>query len=100
MLIFVETVPFAVVLLWVEKFMCLSHKSFMLLEFTLVVSRLFHAFGMLIPKRSTNRFHNWYGIDHDDDWGCISLDTRSHCIQSIISIIFGFECLSQCVQSF
>ena len=23
---------------------------------TLVVSRLFHAFGMLIPKRSTNRF--------------------------------------------
>ena len=53
---FVETVPFAVVLLWVGEIHVFEPQVVHAFGITLVVSRLFHAFGMLIPKRSTNRF--------------------------------------------
>ena len=53
---FVETVPFAVVLLWIGEIHVFDPEVVHAFGITLVVSRLFHAFGMLIPKRSTNRF--------------------------------------------
>ena len=53
---FMETVPFAVLLLWIGEIHVFSPDVVHAFGITLVVSRLFHAFGMLIPKRSTNRF--------------------------------------------
>ena len=53
---FVETVPLAVILLWIGEIHVFEPQVVHAFGITLVVSRLFHAFGMLIPRRSTNRF--------------------------------------------
>ena len=53
---FVETVPFAVLLLWMGEIYILDPQVVHAFGITLVLSRLLHAFGMLIPNRSTNRF--------------------------------------------
>ena len=53
---FVETVPLALILLWIGEIHVFDPEVVHAFGITLVVSRLFHAFGMLIPKRSTNRF--------------------------------------------
>ena len=53
---FVETVPLALILLWIGEIHVFNPEVVHGFGITLVVSRLFHAFGMLFPKRSTNRF--------------------------------------------
>ena len=76
--------------------MCLLHKSFMLWNHSGCESFVSYLWNADSQTKYQSFSPNWYGIDHDDDWRCISLDTGD-CLQPIISIIFGFQSLSQCV---
>ena len=52
---FVETVPLAVLLLWLGESHVFGTMTTHAMGLMLVISRAIHAYGMLIPKRSTNR---------------------------------------------
>ena len=53
---FMETVPLAVILLWIGEIHVFAPQIVHAFGVTLIVSRLLHAFGMIVPRRSTNRF--------------------------------------------
>tara|TARA_B100001093_G_scaffold412422_1_gene402079 strand:+ start:75 stop:482 length:408 start_codon:yes stop_codon:yes gene_type:complete len=53
---FMETVPFAVLLLWFGEMYVLTPHIVHSMGIALVIGRVLHAYGMLFQKRSTNRF--------------------------------------------
>ena len=53
---FMETVPFAVILLWFGEMYVLAPEVVHTLGIALVIGRVLHAYGMLFVKHSTNRF--------------------------------------------
>ena len=53
---FMETVPFAVILLWFGEMYVLTPHVVHSMGVALVIGRVLHAYGMLFRKRSTNRF--------------------------------------------
>ena len=53
---FMETVPFAIILLWFGEMYVLTPHVVHTMGISLVIGRVLHAYGMLFRKRSTNRF--------------------------------------------
>ena len=53
---FVETVPLALLLLWIGEVHIFTVQWVHTFGILLVLGRLLHAYGMLVPKYSTNRF--------------------------------------------
>lgn len=53
---FMETVPFAVILLWFGEMYVLTPHVVHSMGIALFIGRVLHAYGMLFRKRSTNRF--------------------------------------------
>ena len=53
---FMETVPFALMLLWFGEMYVWTPHVVHSMGIALVVGRILHAYGMLFRKRSTNRF--------------------------------------------
>ena len=53
---FMETVPFAVILLWFGEMYVLTPHVVHSMGIALVIGRVLHAYGMLVRKRTTNRF--------------------------------------------
>ena len=53
---FMETVPFAVILLWFGEMYVLTPHVVHSMGIALVIGRILHAYGMLFRKHSTNRF--------------------------------------------
>ena len=53
---FMETVPFAVILLWFGEMYVLTPHIVHSMGIAVVIGRVLHAYGMLFQKRSTNRF--------------------------------------------